>query len=581
MVSEADAAAIFKRNRLLRYVTWNLPSDKKRRLPVPTFVLLRKDGTVAGKTVGDEPDRTIGFPTATNLARLDEMLELCKDTTENANGEPATTALQIGLVGFGSNSLQNADMLDVWKMPEGSAGGHLKAMMTAPVPTPVTLSLKEIGEGITNEIASVSGDAMGLSLTATLQGKGVPYLYVQGDSSSSAFAATNASSTIRPYALKTYLTIAPQDQAQSMALGAGTVSVEVALNELYEFSVSAGTFTPDSSFVAEGNFFRALKTGISVVTLSDAAVLTYRLWRPGKIAFAQASQTVAESAGHVTVTVVRSEGSSGSCTVSVRLDPSASTAVNGSCYTWADTDLTWADGETGCKTVSFSLEGGDSYEGRRSIVLYLAASACAAAVDTSMTHTVILRSSSHPMLSSDAYTVELFKGIHADWEEPVCNIPENGDVTVKKESGRLPAGIRAKYNASNMTFQLTGIPKAAGTYTVVYSLAGQRAGGKSAGEPSTFTLIVKDPASYNAFAGSAWRIRNLPLFATVQGTNILAGVLTVKASINGRITAVYAEGKRGTILMKGKWTSFDTATSGSRHRNAQYRLQSKAILDGK
>jgi hypothetical protein len=74
---------------------------------------------------------------------------------------------------------------------------------------------------------------------------------------------------------------------------------------------------------------------------------------PGTLAFSAASDTVAQAAGSVTITVNRSGGSSGAATVSYGTQNG--TAVAGTNYTAASGTLTWSNGDTAAKTFAVAL----------------------------------------------------------------------------------------------------------------------------------------------------------------------------------------------------------------------------------
>lgn len=71
------------------------------------------------------------------------------------------------------------------------------------------------------------------------------------------------------------------------------------------------------------------------------------------IGFDSAEYSVSNTAGHVTLTVVRTNGTSGSC--SVNYATSNGTAYAGTDYTSATGALSWADGESAAKTITIAI----------------------------------------------------------------------------------------------------------------------------------------------------------------------------------------------------------------------------------
>jgi hypothetical protein len=115
-------------------------------------------------------------------------------------------------------------------------------------------------------------------------------------------------------------------------------------------------------------------TGGAVLGAPAAATLTIQASdnAAGTISFAslQPNQSVLESAGTVTYTFSRSGGGAGAVSVTVTL---GGTAANPADYGNSATTLTWADGDTADKTLSFTIVDDAVVEASETITLALGA----------------------------------------------------------------------------------------------------------------------------------------------------------------------------------------------------------------
>ena len=91
----------------------------------------------------------------------------------------------------------------------------------------------------------------------------------------------------------------------------------------------------------------------------------------GTIGFSGASFTVAQSAGSVIITVVRTTASKGA--MSVTYSTSNGSAIAGTNYTTATGTLQWADGDGSSKTFTVPLNASDVFTGTKTFVVQLVA----------------------------------------------------------------------------------------------------------------------------------------------------------------------------------------------------------------
>ncbi|HEX4982817.1 MAG TPA: Ig-like domain-containing protein, partial [Ilumatobacteraceae bacterium] len=90
---------------------------------------------------------------------------------------------------------------------------------------------------------------------------------------------------------------------------------------------------------------------------------------PGSVRFELSADTVSEGAGTATIHVLRQGAGTGA--VSVRVDATGGTAVQGTDYTFSSTVVSWADGVVGLKDITISINQDPDVEGDETIDLSL------------------------------------------------------------------------------------------------------------------------------------------------------------------------------------------------------------------
>lgn len=128
----------------------------------------------------------------------------------------------------------------------------------------------------------------------------------------------------------------------------------------------------------------------ATVTITDNDVPP----QPGVLQLAQASYTVAENAGPVTVAVNRTGGTDGG--VSVQLSAANGSAVSGSDYNFAGTTLTWAAGDASPKTTSISIVNDSVSEPTESFTVSLSSPGGGATLGTPATSTITITDDDSP-----------------------------------------------------------------------------------------------------------------------------------------------------------------------------------------
>jgi hypothetical protein len=366
---------------------------------LPAVIMLRKDGTIAGRIPGyycfDYYREGTGvyppfmrFPLESNMARLHELLEMSHGDPAHAHEEENTYAAwtreRLGVQHPLGESISAVDNTDFFLL-DAVNGTRQSVTVTGEAPLSVRVALLE-NDAV---IAAASGPlADGVTVAADILENAVYHVNVTTDDPF--FSFTNVCRTARPYAAGTTISLVAREQARMLSVAALTnatgvlaTTLDVAENAVYRLFAADAEFTPDAGLLVPvagdtNHLFRAAADGSAALALaarSAEATFTWQAWRPGTVGFAPTGQTIAESATEVLVTVERRDGSSGPCTVWVALDPSHTTATAGEDFTdvfGAGHPLTWADGEAGAKSIALPLTDDLGYEGDEVVALTLA-----------------------------------------------------------------------------------------------------------------------------------------------------------------------------------------------------------------
>ena len=338
-VNPEAAAACLARNYFLAQNLYHRPEDtNKNRTGVPIFVLLNKQGEMVGRfTRLASTSPTDSSHNLAYLARLSEMIEMAGDADEMGNNHVSTTSSAIAVPGGSfSGRISHADAIDTIRLEGVACGAEVAISATAGSVdrnVPVVLSVIEAANGGTRTIASQSGNLEGLVVTAALETAGADWFVqlranVSSTKVADAFSAEyeGEEGTITPYTLNVAATVLlPRETTASniAAAGEATVLMRLTADETYRFDGLAATGWEAALEVvdAEKMLYKALTTGDVALPVSEAGgALEYQLWHPGEVAFEGGDLTLTEKAGLVEVSVVRTNGVSGSLTASVDVD---------------------------------------------------------------------------------------------------------------------------------------------------------------------------------------------------------------------------------------------------------------------
>ncbi|NOZ78085.1 MAG: DUF1565 domain-containing protein [Acidobacteria bacterium] len=188
-----------------------------------------------------------------------------------------------------------------------------------------------------------------------------------GDASASFTAPVDANTTVVPGSVTTTRGIVQSDDPPKVAVG--VIDPTEAVTVTWQVVVNGGTSVETQGTVA------ATKTGSTLTDdpnqpgTSDPTVTAIHAPSPGTVQFAEASYSVGEGDGSVTLTATRTGGSDGAVTVSyTTMD---GTAVAPGDYTPTSGSLSWADGDTGSRQIVVPIVDDAVAEGNESFTVEL------------------------------------------------------------------------------------------------------------------------------------------------------------------------------------------------------------------
>jgi len=129
-------------------------------------------------------------------------------------------------------------------------------------------------------------------------------------------------------------------------------------------------------------------------------------------------------------------------------------------------------------------------------------------------------------------------------------------VTVKVTSGKLPAGVSLKWNASTSSVVLTGTPTKTGTFSFTYQVVVKTSKGKVVSSEKTRAKVtVASAAAVNPYYGKVF-VASVPLYKTdIWGVKTLSSAVQVSQTTKKTISVKRFAG--ATTSFSGKWTKFD------------------------
>ncbi len=589
-VSDADALKVLKRNHQLVAKSSSTsilrrPEDTNSyRTGVPIFVLLRGDGTVAARLTyfaSKSPVAEDQTQWANIIKRFDEMIEIAQrggshfDDIDNNHFSTTKESLTAD-GGSVSGEISHADFMDVYKLA-GTTGGVLQKIEVTGSSS-ATVKVEIFNDANTFSNAASGKLSAGVSLERELP-NGNYFVKVSGaDIAGGDFSVKNAkANNFFAYSARASLVLVPREQAATATASPNSSEVLMRLTAGTQYRITglAATQVSGGLEVVSGqpNIYRANKaTGTYRLALRQpGGEITYQIWKPGSIGFTTTEQRFLEMNKTGSIKVARTGGSSGVATVKVSLTKNLTTAGRLEAPA-ASSELTWRDGESGEKTIAFSVKADSVYQEPDTFVLTIGAGGtCSATINAAAkTHTVTVIDSDKPILDRVLYTgIRYFPNFEVNQSYPVNNILEDGRVTIKKVSGKLPTGIRVKYDKATKSVVFSGKARMTGRYEYVFTITERRDAGSATGLETKFVIDVVDPgelaetdADYNAAVGNAMSL-DLPIYAKVGDQRVLAGLLDLSVSRLNRISARFKGASSRTFSFSGYWQTLVNGEVGA------------------
>ncbi len=548
MIAAIDAEAVLQRNHDLCYQDGDLAAPESLRTGYPTFIMLDSNGNVVGRLLDGCNNATYswGLSLDETLARLDELLLL--SGTEN-DSKPSTTTLSLAVEEEVFGELQVNDNVKFYRLTNVPAG---KVMFNATASKAVRLRVYERGSDMTLAKAKLLGEGEN-AVEVIFAGSTKKLISVSAFEDNLAEYGRN---TAFEYTISSCVTLVPQ-----LAKGEFTpISSQVGLSVEKGVTYKLDGFSADSL----AKYFTGGSDGLYVAKETVTAAfdvakpkISYQIWNPGTVSFTKASQRILESEGKGTITLIRTGGSGKAVVDVTAVSKPERVTFSGNMR------FVWEDGETGDKTISFTIAADKVFQPDEDLVLTLTAAGDvaenAAVVGSVVKHTLTVTDTDDPVLEKSAYSIRLYEDFDAREVFPVYNIKENDSVSVEKIDGKLPSGVKLKYDEAAKSLVLSGRATKTGSFQYRFAVSEERAAGEVMGMETVFNIEVVNAAelpssnaNYNPYVGRALET-DLPVYAELEGSALLAGVLSVSVSKSNRITAKFDGARSKSLSIKGYW----------------------------
>lgn len=548
MISVEEAEAVLQRNHDLGY--GELLAPESLRCGYPTLVLLDKQGNVAGRL---RPFRNAEgeYGLDENLARLNALLALAVNGNREADGYLSTTELELAPGDATAEfALQVNQPVKAFRLANAPAGGMVQFECTD---KSVKLTLWQVAPEGSRKSVAVGEGALSVSIPAE---DGELYLTAEKFSESAEYGEANSIAV----SIGSSILLIPQEAKSEFVPNSAEVAITVEAGVTYKFS---GLADVDGIWTAD-------ETGVKKFAVAaGAAVVGFQIWRPGFVQMLTAETTLFELDGRGEISVVRPEGAGASGEARVSLVFEGLEALKGRIeFAEIPDELVWADGETGVKTIPFTIVQDTVYQPNATFTVTLQA-----AEGTTLGETVSARctivDSDKPMLPEREYGVRFIKNFEQEFRWPVLNVLENKSVKLLKKSGSLPSGVKIKYDSATKEVVIYGKATREASAELTYSVQENRQSGSSEGFATRFKIAVIDPRNLseddpdaNAFVGAQVRNQTIPLMRGEEEA-ILAATVAISVSSANKITAKCDGLVSRKMSFSGNWQKFEKGVASA------------------
>lgn len=373
-----DAAKVIARNRdLVGRNTleggWKNPGrafDAKKRTGVPQLILLRDDGTVAGR-----------FNTFSNfgpqtwdpayLDRLDELLAQVDADDEEDNDYVRSTKAAVATRGTKEASLSHADLADYYRIPADARNQRLGFQLEGDSAAKVNFAIVDVSGATETVVVQATTNINAAAVVETVIPSTNCYLRLSVPCDSygnptEAFACTSGVSTVANYRVTGNIVLEPQETEHEWTVPDDNLSVMVSVRKGVTYRMvglddeNASVQLAFRLLDGERKLYECIAdTGVVGVSLK-AKTFVYQIWKTGEIGFGQKKMSVSEKAGSFVFKVKRSGGTAGAAAATISLDTARSTKLSGiwdreAWYAdYEGKELTWDEGDA-AKEYSFRI----------------------------------------------------------------------------------------------------------------------------------------------------------------------------------------------------------------------------------
>ncbi len=288
----------------------------------------------------------------------------------------------------------------------------------------------------------------------------------------------------------------------------------------------------------------------------------------GTVQLSAASYAVAQNAGNLTVTVTRTDGSSGPASVSYSTSNGSATA--GTDYTAASGTLEWADGDAAAKTFTVAISNSSPFSGNKTFSVAISNPSPMVTVGSQANATVTIAGDAAAaagtfQLSKSSYSVGQGAGTLTVSVSRANGASGAASVSYKSSNGTASAGT--DYTAASGTLKWADGDSAAKSFTVAISNSSPFAGNKTftvaLSNPSQLATVSSPGSATVTIAGDASAATgSLMLSASSYTVAQNAGSLTVSVSRAGGSSGAASVAYKTTNGTAVSGTDF-TSTSGT------------------
>jgi ribosomal protein L35AE/L33A len=324
----------------------------------------------------------------------------------------------------------------------------------------------------------------------------------------------------------------------------------------------------DAVFEGNETFTVALSSPTGGATLGNPSSATVTIVdneqpQPGQFQFSNASYSVNESGGQITITVNRVNGSNGA--VSVNYATANGSATAGSDYTAASGTLNFADGQTST-TFTVNITDDAIFEGNETFMVALSSPTGGATLGNPATTTVTIVDNEQPQpgqlqFSNATYsvnenggqvTITVTRTNGSDGPVNVNYATSNGSATAGSDYVAASGTLNFANGQTSQTFTITILDDSAfeGNETVNLTLSSP-GGGATLGTPNTAVLTIVD--NDQAPQPGQFQLSSAAYSVNENGGSVTITVNRVNGS-NGAVSVGYATAN-GTAIAGNDYTA--------------------------